>query len=64
MLYLSHDEGHGYKITIHHHIVAETSSHNKEVKDFVASKVFVSGIKKWKFQGIDNASNGIKNATG
>ena len=29
--------------------MAGAAAHNKEMKDFVRAKVFMSAIKKWKF---------------
>ena len=49
--------------TIHHNIVAETSSHDKEMKDLMRTKGFVPGIKDRKLQGIDDSSNGIDNSS-
>ena len=52
------------QIKIHHHVVAETPGHNKEMEDLVAAEVFMSGIKNRQLQRIDDAAHGIKNSSG
>ena len=42
---------------IHHHIVAQTAAHDKQVKDLMGTEIAVSGIKDRQFQGVDDASN-------
>ena len=49
---------------IHHYEVAGTSGHNKEMKDLMASEIFVLIVKDWKLQSIDHAANGVDDTTG
>ena len=50
--------------SIHHHKVAGTSGHNKQMKDFMASEIFVLAVENRKLQSIDNAANCIDDTTG
>lgn len=47
---------------IHYDKVAGTSKHHKDMKNLMGAKVFVSGIKKWNFQGIDHTADGVNNS--
>lgn len=49
---------------IHHYEVAGTSGHYKEMKDLMASEIFVLIVKDWKLQSIDHAANGVDDTTG
>ena len=44
---------------IHHYEVAGTSGHYKQMKDLMASEIFVLIVKDWKLQSIDHAANGV-----
>ncbi len=44
--------------------MADASSHYKEMKYFMGAEFLVPGIKKGELQGIDDASNGINDASG
>ena len=50
--------------SIHHNIMAEASTHNKEMENLMGAEVLVPGIKDWKLQCIDDASHGINDASG
>ena len=43
--------------------MAGTSKHNEDVKDLMGTKILMSGIKKRKFQTIDDAADGVNNAS-
>ena len=49
---------------IHHYEVAGTSGHYKQMKDLMASEIFVLIVKDWKLQSIDHAANGVDDTTG
>lgn len=49
---------------IHHYEVAGTSGHYKEMKDLMASEIFVLIVKDWKLQSIDHAANGVDDTAG
>ena len=44
---------------IHHHKVACTSGHHKQMEDLMASEIFVLAVKEWKLQGIDYTANSL-----
>ena len=49
---------------IHHYEVAGTSGHYKQMKDLMASEIFVLAVENRKLQSIDNAANCIDDTTG
>ncbi len=51
-------------ISVHHHVMAETSSHDKQMEDFVGTKIFMSRVKNRKLQRIYDAADGVDNAAG
>ena len=44
--------------------MTNTAAHHKQVKNFMAAKGFVSGIKNRKLQRIDDAAYGVEDAAG
>lgn len=50
--------------TVHHYIVAETSAHDKEMENFVGTKIPVAGVEKWKLHGVDDTACRIDDAAG
>ena len=50
--------------SIHHHKVACASGHHKQMKDLMASEIFVLTVKDRKLQRIDHAANGVDDTTG
>ena len=48
---------------IHYNKVTNTSSHYKEVENFVGTEILVVRIKNRQFQCVDNTANRINNAT-
>ena len=49
---------------IHEHEMAEASAHHEEMEDFMGTEVFVASIEDRQFQCIDNAADGIDDASG
>ena len=41
---------------IHHDIMTETSTHHKEMENFVGSEIFVAGVENRKFQCVDHTA--------
>ena len=55
------EEFSGYKL-VHHHVVAETAAHDKEMKDLVGTEVAVPVVEKRKLQCVDDSAQGVDNA--
>ena len=49
---------------IHHYEVAGTCGHYKQMKDLMASEIFVLIVKDWKLLCIDHAANGVDDTSG
>ena len=49
---------------IHHDKVADTSAHHKQMKDLMTSEVPMLGVEDWKFQCVNNSSDGIDDSAG
>ena len=52
------------KITEHKNVVTKASAHNKQMEDFMGTKVRMSGIKDRQLQSINDTTNGVDNASG
>lgn len=48
---------------VHYYKVTCTSGHHKQMKDLMASEIFVLTVKDWKLQSIDHAANGVDDTT-
>ena len=51
-------------ISEHHHIMAETSAHHKEMEDLMGTEILMFGIEDRKFQGVNDAADGINDTAG
>ena len=50
--------------SIHYHKVACASGHHKQMKDLMASEIFVLTVKDRKLQSIDHTANSVDDTTG
>ena len=50
--------------TVHHHIMADTSAHDKQMENLMGAEVLVAGIKERKLQGVDDASHRVYDTAG
>lgn len=41
--------------------MADTSAHDKEMKNFMRAKVFVPGVKNGQFQCVNHTADGVNN---
>ena len=57
-------EGHQCHIVEHQDEMAETPAHNEEVENFMGAESFVPAVENGQLQSIDNASNGVDDASG
>ena len=44
--------------------MAETSAHDKEMENFMGTEILVSRIENRQFQGVDDAAQGVNDASG
>jgi len=44
--------------------VTEASAHDEQVKDFVRTEMFESGVEQWKLQCVYNAADGVNDSAG
>ena len=49
---------------VHHHIMADTSAHDKQMENLMGAEVLVAGIKERKLQGVDDAAYGVNDTAG
>ena len=50
--------------TVHHHIMAETAAHDKEMKNLMGAEIFMAVVEERQLHRLDNAAQGIDNAAG
>lgn len=43
--------------------MAQASSHDEQMKNFMGTEILVSGIKDWKLQGVDHAACRVDDTT-
>ena len=43
--------------------MADTSTHYKQMKNLVSPEIFMSAVKNWKFQCVNNSANCVDDTT-
>lgn len=48
----------------HNNVVTEASAHDEQVKDFVRTEMFESGVEQWKLQCVNDTADGVNDSAG